>query len=237
MDVALTANAGLIVTFQNGRRVLIDALHRIRTRFSPVSPEMIERVMATPADILLFTHAHKDHYDEKLAARYMEKHPDTVLVSAVPCLTADSARQRAMKNGAGSFVEEDVEIEYIRLQHAGKAYTNVPNYGFTVRTGKESIGVLGDAAMEEVRHGLVALTSERPLQVAAVNFPVLATRRGTEALQGLPVKNLLGIHLPFAQDDVEEYRRSAKRAAPRTAEKTGIPVTLLLEEGQQVHIA
>lgn len=239
MDIQLTANAGVVVTFRDGTRVLADALHQKKTRFSVVPHETAERVIASaePVTLMLVTHDHADHYDESLARRFLEAHPETIFAGPIEVPGIDPVWRQIRLDGIGGRANVGpLDLSWVRLVHEGKEYADVANYGCAVRSGEESFLVLGDAAMDAVRDGIELLTEAGPVDAALVNFPVIALGRGRAALEGAAARNIIGFHLPFAADDTERYRQSAQHAVPRAQERSGLPVHLLLEEGQHIQL-
>lgn len=235
MELRLTANAGLVAGFADGRTVLIDALHTGGARFSPVSSASAERVMHTEAQCLLVTHTHADHYDEGLVRQYLLAHRDCVFVGPAEVAGVPADRQRILHAESGRTAAAGIDILYARLIHEGEEYRGVANYGYAVRSGGESVVVLGDTAIAETARALSRLTEDGPATVAALNFPVFALSRGRAVLKGVKAEALAGIHLPFAADDREGYRKSAHRALSRVRTETGLPAVLLEEDGQSAH--
>ena len=239
MEITLTANAGVCVSFGD-TCVLVDALHEKSSRFSPVSADMVQKVMegafGEPA-LYLVTHAHGDHYSEALATAFLEKYPRCIFAGPVPAPADAQSRAILVEGRTGEAFAGPVRLAWEQLVHEGDEYADVVNYGYRVECGGESFIVLGDASSRETRRGLQALVLPDGTDAALVNFPVIVLRHGRQALQGLPIRRVVGFHLPFAPDDEDGYRKSAFGALSKAGRETGLRVDLLSEEGQTVTIA
>jgi len=86
LELVYVANSGALI-ISAGHKVLIDALFdKPNPDYRAPSPEVLEKIMsgAPPfdgMDLVLVTHNHPDHFDAKLAARYMEACPQAVLAA------------------------------------------------------------------------------------------------------------------------------------------------------------
>jgi L-ascorbate metabolism protein UlaG (beta-lactamase superfamily) len=80
------ANEGVMVS-SGDSKVLIDALFdKPVDEYRAPSPEILDKILKGEApfdgvDLLLVTHNHPDHFDAPLAARYLAKFPECVLVA------------------------------------------------------------------------------------------------------------------------------------------------------------
>jgi L-ascorbate metabolism protein UlaG (beta-lactamase superfamily) len=86
LELTYVANAG-VLTCSGGSKVLIDALFdKPNPEYRAPSPEVLDRIMKGAApfdgvDLVLVTHNHPDHFDARLAVRYLESFPDAVLLA------------------------------------------------------------------------------------------------------------------------------------------------------------
>lgn len=94
MKLTRVSNAGLWVE-TNGLRFLLDGLHTAAVPpYCGMDPRW-EAALFGPgpaADALAFTHAHPDHFDPGLAARYLCCHPQTAVYAGPDVLSALASR-------------------------------------------------------------------------------------------------------------------------------------------------
>jgi len=98
LELTYIANMGVLVS-SGHQKVLIDALFdKPNEEYRQPSTEILEKMMKgeAPFDgvgLLLVTHNHPDHFDARLAARYLEAFPESVLLA--PADTAEDLRMAA----------------------------------------------------------------------------------------------------------------------------------------------
>jgi ankyrin repeat protein/L-ascorbate metabolism protein UlaG (beta-lactamase superfamily) len=83
-DIAYIANEGFRV-FSGKKTVLVDALVDNTYGYDNTPPAALERMVGKKPpyeriDLLLFSHAHADHFNAAMAVRVLEAHPECVLV-------------------------------------------------------------------------------------------------------------------------------------------------------------
>lgn len=198
--VTLSANAG--VSIQIGKhRIWVDALHQDKqTGFSAVTPQLLQSILGSEAfqkpEYICVTHCHPDHYSEEMVGEALALWPEAQL-----CLPKPTKLQT-----------DDLTVEFLRLPHEGAQYAAVEHYGILLCVGGKHILIPGDC--ETASPALAEAVGERSIDLAILNFPWVTLSKGRNFLtQILKPKHILLCHLPFAQDDVNGFRRSAQRNA------------------------
>lgn len=237
MRFSLTANAGILADFGTAS-VLVDALHEKKTRFSGVSEEMRRKVFDGGGNTaaVLVTHTHADHYEEELVRRFLEQWPSAILLGPVHIPGIAGERQYFTQGEEGSAEAGGIAVRWLQIPHEGEEYRDVDNFGYRVSCGRESFVLLGDAAVRHAGPALERLAGPDGTDAALLNFPMLALGSGRRAVREIRARAVLGFHLPFEEDDKENYRKSAVRSIPKAEEACGVPVRLLLNEGDSVTI-
>ena len=200
IKVTLSANAGVCIEAA-GKKIWVDALYTdVGSTFSALSPELREWVFScdafTPPDYICYTHCHGDHYSKELTQRALEKWPEAKLI---------------MPQQAYILEEEKLRLEFFRLPHAGEQYADVPLCGILIGLPEGNILLPGDC--EVASPILKDAIGDRQVDLAIVDFPWITLRRGQAFLEDhLKPQHILAYHLPFEEDDINGYRRSAGRA-------------------------
>lgn len=224
--VCFLANAGIFLSYDK-KTFLIDGLHRGSQRFSGSTDAQIRDIISGAGifrriDCMLVTHDHSDHYDLLLTRRLLHNHPETVLISPVTPSDRSSGR---LDQPEGYALMPDLEVHFLQLAHEGPGYEDVVNYGYDIRVGDFEFVVAGDAAVSAA--GLAHLTEGRTADAAFINFPFLTLKAGRAVMKNvLRAKKFFVFHLPFEEDDRDNYRKSAFWAASK-AHELGLPPTVL----------
>lgn len=230
----LIANAGVLVEMC-GVKILVDALHRRKTeQFSRVGKDLFDKIVTGKGefahiDLMLNTHDHPDHYDADGMRAFIANHPETNVLSparlAGPNVYRLAGEEHRLDFG-------DIHARAKKLVHDGPQYAHIPNYGFVVEVCGWRGLFLGDAAMNEVSVG--GLVAGEKIDAAFLNFPYVTLVRGKRLVREvIRPKNVVVFHLPFAEDDIGNYRRVTKYIVEKDAE-TMPPVRVLWDEGQEV---
>lgn len=209
--ITLTANAGVMIEC-GGIKMFCDALHRNKTNsFSTVSPDMQLYMAKSPefqnADIMFFTHKHPDHYSHFLIERAKLLTPGALLVSPV----SDFQNQVLLCETNHDISLGNTHFFFRKLQHDGKQYINLPNYGCLIDFDGFKVLVVGDCVVGEPI--LAEWLKEVRVDLALLNFPWLTLRRGRGFIeQYIKPQHLMFYHLPFAKDDKNGFRAAASKS-------------------------
>lgn len=201
IKVTLSANAGVSIQI-GAHRIWVDALHEDKQPgFSAVSQELYQKVISSDAfaspEYICVTHCHPDHYSQVMVAQARKIWPAAKL-----CLP----QQEAWKIHDGSLT-----LEFIRLPHEGAQYADVVHYGILISACGKNILLPGDC--ETASPALEEAVGEREVDLAILNFPWVTLSKGRAFLTKLKPKHILLCHLPFEEDDVGGFRKSAQRNA------------------------
>lgn len=211
--ITLTANAGVMIECA-GTKVFCDAFHRKRTtRFSSVSPEMQLHMKYSPefqnADIIFYTHKHPDHYSHFLTEQAKKQTPNALIISPVN----EFENQILLNNTDHNVTLCNASFFFKKLQHNGKDYINLPNYGCLMKFAGFKVLVIGDCVVGNPQ--LAEWIKDKQVDLALLNFPWLMLRRGREFIENyINPKHLMLFHLPFAFDDKNGYREATSKSAP-----------------------
>ena len=124
---------------------------------------------------------------------------------------------------------DELTFTFFKLPHEKNRYPMVPHYGITISDGSASILITGDSeiACLELEQ---ALEGKKP-DLVFLNFPWLNFTRGRDLIQShysdIPV---IILHLPFPDDDVDNFRNAAALGLKRLGSPSNI---ILMETFQQ----
>lgn len=214
--VTLSANAGVAIEI-GGKCVWVDALPYIKTEgFSVLNRELVwkifyEEAMGEP-DWYCCTHYHTDHYCMILTDDAEREFKDMKLL-----LPEEDWGEEYIGG------DDDITIRFVKLPHDGKQYADELHYGIMIGYMGRNILISGDCA---VAHPAMAeAISGKRIDLAILNFPWLTLRKGREFVsEYLPDTQILLVHLPFAEDDINGYR-----AATQLAVQDNPAIHLLME--------
>lgn len=206
--VTLTANAGIVLNL-NGHAVWIDALHTSQVPgFSTISPALWKKMQTSlpPPELLFFTHCHQDHYSQQLVQEAHILWPGAKLV-----LPQQEFSDQVLISGREvRFSSGSLTLRFLRLPHEGGA--NIPHYGLLLSNNDDRILIAGDC--ETACPALANCLDGISIDLAVLNFPWVTLRRGVQFLEEiLRPRHLLLCHLPFPEDDINNYLSAARRAA------------------------
>ena len=245
VTVTLVANAGVLLTY-HGRKILIDGLYMVLdSAFSDLPTDTIQSLRLNRApfdgvDYILFTHEHSDHFSAAMVQAYLQKHSARGVLLP-PVRTEEQKALTAMLSKRGiPFVASDkvrdaispepgIKVLPIRTRHVDRHFWETPHYALLVTLGEKNFLFTGDADYtSETFPGLP------PLRAAFLNplfFRAVSTK--TFFHGELPTDTYCVYHIPFAERDVYDIRRTVQKCL----EQHPIPdkhVYVLQDAGQQI---
>ena len=202
MEITLTlsANAGIALDI-GGRRLWVDALHEGKQPgFSTLSPQLQQNMLACEAffrpEFICYTPCHPDHYSARLTELARKLWPQAELL--LP-------EERTVE-------KDGLSVRFLKLPHEGEQYADVVHCGIIISCGGINILLSGDCAVAAPE--LAAALADIPIHVAILDFPWITLKKGRKFLaEHLSGAQIILCHLPFAEDDINGYRLSAKNAA------------------------
>lgn len=209
VKIISTANAGILIDLGE-KKLLIDAFHTEPYDIYPtVTPELFERIKNDPAfsdpDFLIYTHCHPDHFSAEMTEEYARLRPDMLTI-----LPEEKADGLVLKDPVENFSFGDLELSFIRLPHENAVYAEVPHYGVLIRYRDLTVFDPGDCeiASEELIDPLFG----KKIDIAVLNFPWLALRRGRKFLKEIiRPAHIAACHLPDPAKDSYGFENNLER--------------------------
>ena len=255
----LAANAGMCVT-ADGTRLWIDLPVQAKVApYSRLTPDQVAALWNDPAfrdpDIIVYSHAHPDHYSPALAAEAARRNPQAEVFAPVevcghahvlsapagdvPAETfsaaldahsrASSARTMPAAGSNLRFHVRGLDLHFFPLTHEGADFADVAHFGLILSDGSRRALFVGDGRLCDP--ALLPVLAEEPMDIAVLPFPWVTLHRGRDFVtEHISPKHLIVNHLPFAEDDSHQWRSAAARLSASLREVTDL--RLMLERGQ-----
>lgn len=229
LQIYHTVNAGLYIW--NGKSgLLVDALHGGKNLGFSDTPDRYVQMMERKESFfgqqndLLFTHTHEDHYDPKLAERFLEMNPDSFIYG--PGLDRSNVQPVVLETGSGLIQIRDYTIYTFKTEHDGKPYAGCPHCSYLVQFGGQCLWISGDAVLEaSLADQVKAVCGGRQVDAAFVMVYQIGSKAGKEFLEKLSPNTSYLYHLPYKEDDVHNYYRLAQAVTERRS-REGVHVTI-----------
>ena len=205
ISVTLSANAGVALHI-GGHRIWVDALHTGKQPgFSTLTPQLQRQMLQVDSfqkpEYICYTHDHPDHYSKQLTEVAQNLNPRAQVL--LP--ERDWGTERYFADG-------DLKLRFVRLPHEGEQYADVLHYGLIISCQGYNVLLSGDCAVasDALANGI----KDIPIHLALLDFPWATLQKGRKFLQQYLVGAQIAlIHLPFAEDDGNDYRIAAANAA------------------------
>ncbi|MBR0307641.1 MAG: hypothetical protein IJH92_01980 [Mogibacterium sp.] len=203
-----TTNAGLYFCSDTSE-ILIDGIHDAGSAgFCPMDETMIEQMkkgkgLFAGSGALLFTHLHRDHYDEVTVEEYIRMHPDTAIWG--PGLTSRGLKDIEINADTCCFMYGDFSITAYRTRHSGSRTLAVPHYSLLLinEACGEAFFAAGDAELEAElasRIQSAAAGCRNGINVFVMSYQ-LAERKSKAFLEALSPSRIFLIHKPRPEDE------------------------------------
>ena len=259
MELRLTANAGVLLTFR-GEKLLVDGLHDSRAHdFSPVAPETLAALAAgaPPWDgirWLFYTHLHIDHFSGRETIRFLEGNRveklflpagnggpgiDREDVSALRSwLTQRAAPVQELRLPEYRSVTyplvSGIRVTAFRSLHASEEFEEVEHECFLFDLAGKKILFLGDSNYD--RDYFATMLDGVEVDTAVVNPLFLTNPSGRSVvLEGVRPRRVVIDHIPFQEDDKLHMRKLVVRSLERWGESFP-PVAVLWAAGDTVRL-
>lgn len=200
-------NSGIMISYRN-EAILIDGLFNDDNPFDRMPYECREDLLNKNGifknlKCLLFTHCHKDHYDEKGIEDFISKHKDTIIV------TPEKVNNELLRSSSGCFKVGGFEISFVETGHIGPGFETCRHYVYKICVGEKKIIVTGD--MDTLNLNTVLERFGTDTSVFLINPAMLMYEMKTPETTLLnEVSNLYIYHIPSEGKDELGYRMMTK---------------------------
>ena len=182
MRISRVSNAGVLLEL-DGVSILLDGFCTGHGPYLATPAPIRDRLLASPPDMLAFTHGHSDHFDAQLAETYHKQTLRPVLgPENLPCGTTT----RGIAHGF-------VSILPIKSRHIGKEYFYEPHVSFAIN-GSKAVWFLGDAVPSQW-HGI-----DRKCHVLIAPFAYALSDSAWRMTCEL-TENVVLVHMPLKEND------------------------------------
>jgi len=250
VEVTYIANEGFLIS-SGTKKVLIDALFDDKTiNYAHVPPEYTLNKMETAEtpfdkiDLLLISHAHRDHFSAGPVLRHLENNPHGILISTkatIDKLKENSARFKKIKDqvkeatpelfSKATFTINDIEVQVLRMKHSPYYYEdsetgkridrheNVQNLGFLFTINGKKIFHCGDARSQFKEEYKTFRLDKENIDIAFLDRGFLRSSQspGIEIISELiKPKHIILMHLnPQSLEHVEKTVKELHDVFPR----------------------
>lgn len=223
-----TVNSGLYFHLQN-TRIFIDAIHTGKDDgFSLMPPKLLKQLhdntgLFRHIDAFLFTHLHRDHFDQKFLETALDcsvSQPDVY----GPELFLSTISPHPVQEDIECFRIKDVTGYTMKTKHIGKQYLDVPHRSILLATPKESYFIAGDGELvPDKAFSLIKLINSN-VKAVFVNVYQLASKDGQEFIRRLSPSRIFLYHFPFPEDDTHKYYQIKKRVLEKIPNDLPTPI-------------
>jgi L-ascorbate metabolism protein UlaG (beta-lactamase superfamily) len=184
MQLRRTANAGFLLTL-DGTKIALDGVCLEVSPYQATPPAERANLLATPPDLLAYTHCHADHFDPGFAAAF-----------SGPVLGTDQVAQLlpGKKVSIAPISVGSVKVSPVATRHIGK-FTD--SHQSLVIEGSSMVWFMGDATPTQLRQ----LAPYGNPQVLIAPFAYATTPSATRAVNEIAPDHLILTHLPCRNND------------------------------------
>lgn len=213
MEIKRTANAGVLLRL-DGQKILLDGVCREVAPYLATPGDLRVKILQEKPDVVVFTHAHADHYDPGFVSEYLQNAAGPIMGPAdIPFSTQETLRVG------------DVTIRPVDSHHMGR--TEPMGHRSYIIQGSRCIWFMGDASP---LRWLERTDLPRPDVILAPYGFVIG--RGWEITRELNPGILLLLHLPNRRDD--SY--GLWDAVEHTVASDSHPIVLIPKMGETVRL-
>ncbi len=178
-----TFNAGMRLRC-GAQTILIDSLFAHHPSYQSPNAAEREAITGTRGAVLaLATHAHRDHWDEAVVARLLERNPEAQFWGtgqSAGALALRFPRQVKVMPAAGGGTWQGARLRFAPLPHSGSTNREVENSGLLVDFCGRRVFHAGDADL-----GTANFDGFRAVDVALVPFWYLLDPQGDRVLRDI----------------------------------------------------
>ncbi len=182
LRVTPTFNSGAMLVCGE-TKVFLDTVFRSHARYQSPDATAISAMErgAAPYDgplVILASHSHADHYDERLVASLLAANRRAQLVgtSQIAGRLADRfPAQAKVVAGGATWTEPGIEVRFLIVPHGGERWADLENTGHLIRMCGQTVFHPGDAGEVSVIER--ALRGQPPVDVGLMPFWFLSSPR------------------------------------------------------------
>ncbi len=140
-------NAGVCLHL-GGQSILVDALE---DGYPPYEGSDWE-LMSLPADALLFTHKHPDHFSARMVFAYLERHTQcrvfagAEVIESLKALRVEEKRLIRLLDYENTAINDEISVMALLTRHMGAEYRHKEHYSLLLEYKAKRILFAGDAA-------------------------------------------------------------------------------------------
>jgi len=182
MIISRVSNAGVLLEL-DGVKLLLDGFCTAEGPYMATPAPIRDSLLATPADMLAFTHDHPDHFDGAAVEQYRKQ-------TLRPVIGPENLPYRTTSRGLAAGW---VSILPIKSRHIGKEYFHIPHVSFDIE-GSKTVWFLGDAVPSQW-HGI-----DRKCHVLIAPFAYATTESAWRMTCQL-ADHVVLVHMPLREND------------------------------------
>ena len=176
------SNAGVLVNL-DGVKILLDGFCTDAGPYLATPDHLVASLMADPADVLAFTHAHHDHFNAQLAEQYRKQ-------TLRPVLGPENLPFGTSSKGIAL---GGVSVLPVKSRHIGKEYFGVPHVSYAIH-GSKTVWFFGDAVPSQW-HGV-----KESADVIIAPFAYALSDSAWQMTCSL-AKEVVLVHMPLREND------------------------------------
>ncbi len=178
MKITRTSNAGVLIEAENSK-ILIDGVTKPYSYYEGTPISLLEKLLMSPPDVLVYTHCHSDHFDRGFAESYKKA----------------TGRQYLLPAFSANEDLGDIKIEGIPTRHIGKC--DESHLSFTI-TGEKCVWAVGDASPDDLKKKNLP----KP-DVVILPFAYFIGKRSWEYTKSLGAEKIILVHMPIKETDTK----------------------------------
>ena len=181
MEILRTCNAGVLLTI-DGVSLLLDGLCDGEQGYLPTPPKLVQSLLDTPPDLLIFTHSHPDHYSRQLLLPYQKQ-------ALRPIFGPESVCMDRIRVG-------EVTVTGVQTRHLGKTEPGLQHRSFVIE-GSRCVWYMGDASPMQLKK----LSAFPKPDVLIVPYAYANTASAWEMTKEYRAQTVVLLHLPDRRKD------------------------------------
>ncbi|NQZ87684.1 MAG: MBL fold metallo-hydrolase [Colwellia sp.] len=230
LTIEHVANAGVrIVSDKNA--ILVDALFNTNKYYNYLNDSDFKRLNNKNADIALVTHSHSDHYTADRTLKYLQNHPETMLVAPLSVTTELAGKignkqlhtSRLTGFSDKQLDHKNISITALNFPHVGvfapdapaslkvRFHKEFPNYAYLIEVNDWKIIHIGDGDFTSSEIDIEKLASMN-IDVALLPSWIPEEDGGLDFIKRIKANKVVFMHL--TDEETEGYNKNLKTVLP-----------------------